>query len=155
MEKMPAGIKGAWVENKRAVGSRYEAEAAVFLEKLGYKILEQNYRDRLGEIDIVAREGAYLVFVEVNTAKTAGAGTRRRRWQGESSRESAIRPGTTCTAISMGRIRPAGLMWSALTGIGSAWSGMHFEMKAFKEISGKREGAAWIMKKNRKTERQG
>ena len=60
------------MENKRAVGSRYEAEAAVFLEKLGYKILEQNYRDRLGEIDIVAREGAYLVFVEVKY-RTGGA----------------------------------------------------------------------------------
>ena len=74
MEKMPAGIKGAWVENKRAVGSRYEAEAAVFLEKLGYKILEQNYRDRLGEIDIVAREGAYLVFVEVKYRKDGRCG---------------------------------------------------------------------------------
>ena len=59
------------MENKRAVGSRYEAEAAVFLEKLGYKILEQNYRDRLGEIDIVARDGRYLVFVE---AKYRGSG---------------------------------------------------------------------------------
>lgn len=53
------------MENKRAIGSRYEAEAAAFLKELGYTILEQNYRDRKGEIDLIAREGRYLVFVEV------------------------------------------------------------------------------------------
>lgn len=53
------------MENKRAIGSRYEAEAAAFLKGLGYTILEQNYRDRMGEIDLIAREGRYLVFVEV------------------------------------------------------------------------------------------
>ena len=53
------------MKNKRALGSRYEAEAAAFLEHLGYRILEQNYRDRRGEIDLVAKEGRYLVFVEV------------------------------------------------------------------------------------------
>lgn len=57
------------MENKRAVGSRYEAEAAAFLERMGYRILEQNYRDRRGEIDLVAREGRYLVFVEVKYRK--------------------------------------------------------------------------------------
>lgn len=51
--------------NKRAVGSRYEALAAEYLQGQGYVILERNYRDRLGEIDIIAREGRYLVFVEV------------------------------------------------------------------------------------------
>ena len=57
------------MENKRAIGSRYEAEAAAFLKGLGYEILEQNYRDRRGEIDLVAREGRYLVFVEVKYRK--------------------------------------------------------------------------------------
>ena len=51
--------------NKRTVGSRYEEEAAAFLQKLGFQILEKNYRDRHGEIDIIARECGYLVFVEV------------------------------------------------------------------------------------------
>ena len=51
--------------NKRTVGSRYEEEAAAFLQKQGFQILEKNYRDRDGEIDIIAKENGYLVFVEV------------------------------------------------------------------------------------------
>ncbi|MBN1573993.1 MAG: YraN family protein [Deltaproteobacteria bacterium] len=42
------------------------------LEKLGYKILETNYRTRGGEIDIVAMEGNTVVFVEVKTRSRGG-----------------------------------------------------------------------------------
>ncbi len=53
------------MENRRATGSRYEEEAAAFLQKQGLQILEKNYRDRYGEIDLIAKDGRYLVFVEV------------------------------------------------------------------------------------------
>lgn len=47
---------------------RYGEEVACqYLKKLGYRILERNYRIRGGEIDIVARDGQSLVFVEVKT----------------------------------------------------------------------------------------
>jgi len=46
-------------------GSHGEDLACEYLRKLGYKILERNYRIRGGEIDIVAKDGEYLVFVEV------------------------------------------------------------------------------------------
>ena len=39
--------------------------AARFLKKRGYKIIARNHRTRSGEIDIIAREGETLVFVEV------------------------------------------------------------------------------------------
>lgn len=52
-------------QNKRSVGSMYEKLAGAYLEKEGYEILEYNMRCRAGEVDIVARDGAYLVFVEV------------------------------------------------------------------------------------------
>ncbi len=39
--------------------------AAAFLEAKGAKILEKNYRCRQGEIDLIARDEGYLVFVEV------------------------------------------------------------------------------------------
>lgn len=39
--------------------------ACQFLKKQGYRILDRNYRIRGGEIDIVARDGDTLVFVEV------------------------------------------------------------------------------------------
>lgn len=57
------------MENKRATGSRYEEKAAVFLQKEGFGILERNYRDRYGEIDLIAKEDGYLVFVEVKYRK--------------------------------------------------------------------------------------
>lgn len=52
-------------ESHRGKGSRYEKLAAGYLKEHGYEILEMNYRCRRGEVDIVARDGAYLVFVEV------------------------------------------------------------------------------------------
>jgi putative endonuclease len=47
------------------IGSEGERAAAEFLEARGYRILDRNYRTRLGEIDLVAEEGRILVFVEV------------------------------------------------------------------------------------------
>lgn len=46
-------------------GAQAEALAARFLEGHGLAIVARNVRSRLGEIDIVAREGGTLVFVEV------------------------------------------------------------------------------------------
>lgn len=46
-----------------------EREAARYLRRLGYKLLDLNYRCRYGEIDIVAQDGGTVVFVEVKTRK--------------------------------------------------------------------------------------
>lgn len=46
-----------------------EQLAAEVLSRGGYQVLEQNFRCRYGEIDIVAEEGADLVFVEVKTRR--------------------------------------------------------------------------------------
>jgi len=51
-------------------GKQGEAVAARQLKKHGYKILAQNYRNRIGEIDIVARDGDTIVFVEVKTRRS-------------------------------------------------------------------------------------
>ena len=40
-------------------------QAAAYLKKKGYQILEANFRCRFGEIDLIARDGGYLVFIEV------------------------------------------------------------------------------------------
>ncbi len=48
-------------------GEKGEAIAARFLKKEGYKIVSQNYRTSLGEIDLIALEGEALVFIEVKT----------------------------------------------------------------------------------------
>ena len=46
-------------------GQKAEAMAVRYLKRRGYKILARNHRTRSGEIDIIAREGETLVFVEV------------------------------------------------------------------------------------------
>ena len=51
--------------NKRRFGGEGEAEARAFLEGKGIKVLEMNFRRPTGEIDIVARQGKVLLFVEV------------------------------------------------------------------------------------------
>src|SRR3954463_2420492 len=50
-----------------ALGDRGEKVAARFLRNQGYKIIVRNFRCELGEIDIIARDGKTLVFVEVKT----------------------------------------------------------------------------------------
>ncbi len=60
--------------NKRLIGSDYEARAASHLEALGYEIIEKNYRDQHGEIDLIAKDGNYLVFIEVKYRKNGKMG---------------------------------------------------------------------------------
>ena len=48
-------------------GRQGERLAAQFLQKQGFKILRRNYASRLGEIDLIARDGKEIVFVEVKT----------------------------------------------------------------------------------------
>lgn len=52
---------------ERPPGPAGEEIAARFLTQRGFEILARNQRSRLGEIDLVARDGATLVFVEVKT----------------------------------------------------------------------------------------
>lgn len=54
--------------NKRAFGADGEKYAVEYLKKRNFRILETNSRfGRLGEIDIIARDGEYLCFIEVKT----------------------------------------------------------------------------------------
>lgn len=51
--------------NTRSVGDSNEQRAAEFMEKEGYRIVARNFRNRYGEIDIIAIDGNTLAFVEV------------------------------------------------------------------------------------------
>lgn len=62
---MPAGTD--------ALGRRAERWACLFLRLRGYRILARRFATPVGEIDIVARRGGLLVFVEVKLRGTAGA----------------------------------------------------------------------------------
>ncbi len=63
------------MQNSRAIGADYERQAAQYLETLGYEILARNFRCRLGEVDLVAKDGRYFVFVEVKYRSGHTAGT--------------------------------------------------------------------------------
>lgn len=58
-------------ENRRYKGTKKEEQAAEYLSTQGYEILERNFYTRNGEIDIVAKENGYLVFVEVRSKKAS------------------------------------------------------------------------------------
>mgnify|MGYP004676593163 CR=1 FL=1 len=60
--------------NNRETGTHYEERAAAYLEQMGYEILLRNYRCKSGEIDLIARDGEYLVFVEVKYRKDNSSG---------------------------------------------------------------------------------
>lgn len=60
--------------SRRDVARRGEAAAAAWAAARGWRILHRNYRCRLGEIDLIARDGDTVVFVEVKARRGPGWG---------------------------------------------------------------------------------
>jgi putative endonuclease len=60
---------------RQALGKAGEDLACAELRRRGYAILARRYRTRRGELDIVARDGDTLVFVEVKARRATGYGT--------------------------------------------------------------------------------
>jgi putative endonuclease len=56
---------------RRWFGNRSERAASTFLRRLGYRVLQHNFSCNLGEIDIIALDGACIVFVEVRSTEAA------------------------------------------------------------------------------------
>ncbi|MCR5577272.1 MAG: YraN family protein [Oscillospiraceae bacterium] len=57
--------------NSRELGAWGEEQAAAYLRRKGYTIVEQNYVCRFGEIDLIARRRGVIAFVEVKLRKNA------------------------------------------------------------------------------------
>jgi putative endonuclease len=55
----------------RRLGDFGEEAAAVYLKKKRYRLLGRNYRTRMGEVDLIVRNGTYVVFVEVKLRRSA------------------------------------------------------------------------------------
>ena len=62
-------------QNKRQTGAAYELKAEEYLLGNGYKILERNFRNRSGEIDLIAKKDGYICFVEVKYRTTTDFGS--------------------------------------------------------------------------------
>lgn len=85
------------MERRDALGRRGEELAARFLEDAGYRIVERNWRCRRGEIDIIARTGDTLVFVEVKTRSGLAFG----------------HPFEAITTTKLARLRALAAVWCA------------------------------------------
>jgi len=62
------------VEDNKSLGARGETIAVAYLKGQRFVILERNFRCKGGEVDIVARDGKTLVFVEVKSRRNASYG---------------------------------------------------------------------------------
>ncbi|MCR4567990.1 MAG: YraN family protein [Pseudobutyrivibrio sp.] len=60
--------------NNRKQGNGFEQIAAEFLQRQGLEIIQLNFYCKMGEVDIIAKDGSYLVFVEVKYRKSPKAG---------------------------------------------------------------------------------
>ncbi|MBO5487976.1 MAG: YraN family protein [Eubacterium sp.] len=61
--------------NTRQTGAKYEEMAADYLMGKGYEILERNYRNRFGEIDIIAQKEQCIIFIEVKYRSSNRSGS--------------------------------------------------------------------------------
>ncbi len=58
-----------------SIGNLGEEAAVRAIKKQGYKIIERNYRTKMGEIDIIAKDGEYTCFIEVRLRKNNDFGS--------------------------------------------------------------------------------
>lgn len=81
--------------NNNELGKIGEDIAAIYLQDLGYEILERNFRFKRVELDIVAQSGSTLVFCEVKTRRSLSHGF----------------PSDAITPLKLQHIRTAALHW--------------------------------------------
>lgn len=60
--------------NKREIGSIKEQQCVTFLEESGINVIDKNYRCKLGEVDLIGKEGNTYIFFEVKYRSTADYG---------------------------------------------------------------------------------
>ena len=58
------------LNSRQIFGRKSESLAVKHLKRKGYKILEQNFRTKMGEIDIIAKDKGVIVFVEVKARRS-------------------------------------------------------------------------------------
>ncbi len=74
MQGPPSELRGGRTLKNRSSGAWGEELALRYLTRRGYALVERNYRTRYGELDLIVRQGATLVFVEVKLRRGTGFG---------------------------------------------------------------------------------
>ncbi len=74
LARLGRGEEAERLEGLRGVGQRGEDLAVDALREAGYEILDRNFRTPIGEIDVIAREGGALCFIEVKWRRDASMG---------------------------------------------------------------------------------
>jgi putative endonuclease len=82
------------------LGNEGERSTAAYLSERGYHILERNVHCRGGEVDLIALDGATLVFIEVKLRRSLARGA----------------PIEAVTAVKQGRVRKAAQVYLAYSG---------------------------------------
>ena len=77
------------MDGKKLIGRRGESAAADYLKKKRYRIVGMNYACRFGEIDLIAENRDFIVFVEVKSRKDAGFAAAREYVTGAKQRRIA------------------------------------------------------------------
>lgn len=77
------------VDHRKKLGKSGEDYAAAFLESTGYRILERNFRCRIGEADIIAEKDKIIYFFEIKTRITGAVGEEYSEIQRKRLREVA------------------------------------------------------------------
>jgi putative endonuclease len=108
-------------------GRTGEQAAADYLKKTGFTILDRNFRSgRFGEIDIVAREGEYICFIEVKTRTGTAFGT----------------PAEAVGPSKMHKIKSLAWMYLKQKGMGESY--MRFDIV---EVTGRRSDNGFLPEK--------
>jgi len=76
-------------DSRRETGLAAEKASVEYLETLGFQILERNYRKRYGEIDIIARKGNCIHFIEIKSRRSPSEFEPMESW-GEEQRQRFI-----------------------------------------------------------------
>jgi len=100
------------MRTKDAVGRYGEELAARHLASAGLTVIDRNWRCAAGELDLVAREGTTIVFVEVKTRSTTAFGD----------------PAEAITPVKAARIHRLGLRWLEAHRDVYGWPDMRFDV---------------------------
>lgn len=100
---------------RQLAGARLEQLAQAHLEHQGLELVQRNFRARFGELDLVMRDGAEIVFVEVRH--------RRRSDYGDAA--------ASVTPVKQRRLRRAAQLWLLKTYGSRQWPVCRFDVIAF------------------------